>query len=244
MIRCMIVDDEMLARKGIEVLLNKAGDCELVLSTGNPREALEYMLDHPVDVLFLDIKMPEMSGMEVLRQLRSRQSSQRPPYVILVTAFDEYALQAFDYEALDYLVKPFHDQRFFESLHRARKRLEIKHNVESTSANSRVVEIKTRAGTVKLFENEICWVESMGHYMMFHTTKRSYLSRARMSELQSQLSSEAFVRVHRQALVNRNHVLEVTNQAATGHQLLTSDGSTISVSRRRWPEVCECFKFH
>ena len=241
MIKCIVVDDESLARKGIEVLLNKTNDCEVILSTGNPHKALEMILAQTVDLVFLDIKMPEMSGMEVLRRLRNKYKGGRQPYVILVTAFDEYALQAFDYEALDYLVKPFHDQRFFESVNRARKRLSIESVDTRPFDHLNVLEIKTRAGTVKLLENEICWIESMGHYVMFHTTKRSYLSRARMSELQEQLSSNDFVRVHRQAVVNLNHIVGVTNKAAGGHQLNTTDGSTISVSRRKWPDVMKLF---
>jgi len=196
-----------------------------------------------VDLIFLDIRMPELDGMAFLKQLNEHTfANDERPYVVLVTAFDQFALQAFDYEALDYLVKPFSNERFHETLQRAQRRLQNRDGpdgrpVSRIEPTTSVIEFKTRSGPMSLPPAEITWIESSGHYVTVYGAQRSYLSRARISEIEQQLQPSGFVRVHRGALVNLAHITRCETCAVHGHQLVLRDGSIVPVSRRRWSQV-------
>lgn len=259
-IHCLIVDDEPLARQSVERLLSRAAGFALTLSTGDSRQALTVAQSGVADLIFLDIRMPELDGMAFLKQLNEHTfAKDERPYVVLVTAFDQFALQAFDYEALDYLVKPFSNERFHDTLQRARRRLgdrdrgdgrPASHKGTVGGSNERpsspgsaatsatpVIEFKTRGGPMALRPAEITWIESSGHYVTVYGPQRSYLSRARISEMEQQLQPSGFVRVHRGALVNLAHITRCQTCAVQGHQLVLRDGSIVPVSRRRWSQV-------
>lgn len=236
-IRCAIVDDEDLARANILHLLRRESDFQVALSTGDPRKAISMVTSSAIDLIFLDIRMPEIDGLTFLHRLREVFEAQvsKLPYAILVTAFDQFALQAFEYEALDYLVKPFSDERFGQSLERARKRIRFPRYC-SPSVTEEKVAFKTRNGTLKICPSEITWIESSGHYITIHGLARSHLSRARISEVETRLKTFGFVRVHRGALVNLKQVTRHQRQGDE-RQLVMADGSLVAVGRRRWNDV-------
>lgn len=236
----MVVDDEPLARRGLEELLRSEVDVEVTMSTGNAPQALTTALAGVCDLIFLDIRMPELDGMEFLRRLRIGQSraSAGRTYVVLTTAFDQYAVQAFEYEALDYLVKPFSDERFRQSLSRARCRIDFSHSQSNIIERSTdCVALTTRHGIAHIQTASICWIEATGHYVTVHATARSYLSRGRISDWETKLAESNFLRVHRNALVNRAHIVAVHAASDHGRTLKMRDGSEVVVSRRRWAQL-------
>lgn len=235
--RCIVVDDEPHARHRIEALLGREAGFEVVGSHGDPGSALERIVEQPPDVVFLDVGMPGMDGLRLLAELRSRVHAERMPYVVLVTAFDRYALEAFDYEAIDYLAKPYPDAQFHASLGRARERLRKPRAVVSEQqVDADPVQIGDEPRTLQVAPEAITWVESSGHYLLVHQSKCSRLVRESMTTAERSLQPHGFVRVHRGALVNPRHVVE-TERTNGDRALCLSDGSRVTVSRRRWPEI-------
>ncbi len=244
MIRCFVVDDEPLARRHIANQLERESDFQLVQSVPEASRALFLARTDPPDLIFLDVRMPGMGGMEFLAALRAEFPVEHRPYVILVTAFDRYALQAFEYEALDYLVKPFSHSRFQASLARARSRIESRRKpvgatplVEDSSHKP----LRLRVGSKEQFigPGNIVWVEAADHYLYVHVNQRSHMVRMTMAAMQQELSELEFLRVHRGALVNPAFVTEVHPKSDGGRWIVLMDGSRIPVSRRRWPEIKE-----
>lgn len=241
MIRCYVVDDEPLARRSLECLIGKAEGFSAAYSTGRPREALKKIVDDPPDVLFLDIKMPGLDGLSLLRQIKHGLDESDLPLAVLVTAFDQFAIQAFDYEALDYLVKPFDDSRFQQSLDRIRTRIVERSHAKSAVQSGRASRIgfKVSRGQVYLDPNEIRWVEASGHYVQIHLKTKAHLVRMKLAHAEELLEPFGLVRVHRSALVNPRFVVKHHSQPEGGRRMELESGHVISVSRRRWKAV-EC----
>lgn len=263
MIRCAIVDDEELARCNLEAMLEPAADIEIVGSYGRARDALDRLIADPPDVVFLDIKMPEISGMAILEELSRALGDDRRPYVVLVTAFDRFALQAFQYDALDYLVKPVASERFAASLDRARERIRQRRALAQpgTSGSARTdsaaraqadhssgqpggrqpaerwLTYKVSGGIIRVCPADLVWVEAVDHYVVLHADQRSHLVRATMAAFERELEPYGFVRVHRGALVHPHHVVSSETLRDGGRQLTLRDGSRVRVSRRRWRDV-------
>lgn len=242
MIRCALIDDEVLARRNLAVLLEPHADFEVVFECGRAREALEHLIATPPDLVFLDVRMPELSGMEILGRLHERLDAHARPYVVLVTAFDRYALQAFTWEALDYLVKPVEAERFHRTLARARQRIARcpdSLSMGASPAPQDVVTLRCGSETLRIPRSEIVWIESADHYVYVHALGRSYLARATLTRLERDLQDHTFLRVHRGALVNLDQV-RVLGVDTTGHPAITLiEGTSIPVSRRRLEEVRE-----
>lgn len=230
-IRALIVDDEELARRGLELRLATYGDVEIVGQSRNGREALQAVQELSPDLIFLDVQMPGLSGFDVLRRL----SGSRMPAIIFVTAFDEYALRAFDANAVDYLLKPINDQRLAESVDRVRGALlERKACSHRTKLLRLLCELTGRELTLDEALSEVpddgsppfprrlaiqdgrrtnCvdveaidWVDAAGDYMCVHAGGETYVLRGTMKRLEELLDPKVFVRVHRSAIVNRNRV--------------------------------------
>ncbi|MEO7455238.1 MAG: LytTR family DNA-binding domain-containing protein [Gemmatimonadaceae bacterium] len=223
MIRAAIVDDEQLARRGIRQLLASHGDVEVVAECRNGREAAELLASEPPDLLFLDIQMPEMTGFDVLRGAEVR------PVTIFLTAYEEFAVEAFEVEALDYLVKPVSQERFDAALARARKRISSapKHVVVHEAQGRRVIPV-----------DEIDWIGADDYYAAIHTGGRRYLLRETMASLEARLDVAKFVRVHRSAIVNVTRVRELKRQEGDA-ELILRDGTKLPVSRRRRAKLVE-----
>lgn len=244
MIRCFVVDDEPLARANIEALLQHEDEFEVVGSIGDAAHALDRVVTETPNLLFLDIRMPELDGLSFLREMSELVPVAKRPYAILVTAFDRYALQAFDYEAIDYLVKPVDTDRFGIAIRRARHRIElcrlgsVNRSTVQAGGESRIC-FKVSRGEIYLMSNQICWIETCDHYLIIHTPSREHLVRMNMSDAERMLADQGFLRVHRGALVNPRHISSHESQVDGGRLITLSDGSQVPVSRRRWPSVRE-----
>lgn len=241
-IRTILVDDEPLARASLETLLARDAAFERVGSFGDARAALAVVQHDPPDLLFLDIKMPRLSGFDFLEALRDTMPRERRPYAILVTAFDRFALQAFEYEALDYLVKPVDADRFAATLARAKERIETRRlaaNDRGRSSAPERVSFEAGGRAIWLDPATIDWIEASDHYLLIHTHTRSHFVRYTLAAAERILAPHGFLRVHRGALVNPL-AIESRESAGDGRATLTlREGVTLHVSRRRWPALRE-----
>jgi len=237
----LIVDDEYMARKNLELMLAPEPDLELLPSVSNAAGALEAIRVHPVDLLFLDIRMPGKSGIDLLRDLGEEA---RVPFVVLVTAFDSYALEAFELDARDYLVKPFGEARLQKTLVRAREQLELcsaqdvtrmLRAAAATEPEPKRLVLEVDGGVQLIDPAELTWVEAADHYLILHTTSAQPIVRMPLRDLAAQLPD--FLRIHRSTLVNPTHVARCVRHPLRGPTVALGDGTSLPISRRRWPEV-------
>lgn len=238
-LRAMVVDDETLAREHVRDLLLREPDVDVVAECDGGRPAVDALRRIPVDVVFLDVQMPEVDGFEVLRQLEG----EAMPHVVFVTAYDQYALQAFEANAMDYLLKPFRDERFAAAVARSREavhRLRVGDIDDSLQALLDHVRadaphhlVVRSPGRVRLVPwAEIDWVESAGNYVLVHTGGESHLMRETMAELETRLDPRQFLRTHRSAIVALDRIREVRLSSAGDGRVLLRDGAEIPLSRR------------
>jgi two-component system, LytTR family, response regulator len=258
-IRAMIVDDEPLARRGIRQLLASHRDIEVVAEARNGKEAVRLLRTlAPVDLVFLDVQMPELDGFAVLRQL----DVERLPAVIFVTAYDTFAVRAFEAHALDYLVKPVLETRFEKAMERARERLLSKQALEisrklsdllSTDALSaprplaepeiaQRLAIAGNGGQLIIDVSEVEWIEAEDYYAAIHIGRRRHLIRESLTSLEARLDPSLFVRIHRSALVNLSHAREIRSPLIGQTTLVLRDGTQLPLSRRRRAQVSAAFR--
>lgn len=256
-IRTIIVDDEELARRGIELRLAQHPDIEIVRQCANGREAIESMVEDKPDLMFLDIQMPGISGFEVLARL----PQESLPMVIFVTAYDRYALDAFEAQAIDYLLKPINDTRFVQALDRVRgywqqrnalsQREQLMKLLATTQGTGQVDEqtlrqylhaerqpqypqilpIRDDAGTVRVDVKSIDWIDAAGDYMCVHADGRTYVLRETMKSLEAVLDPKLFQRVHRSTIVNVSRVRRLRPHTNGEYFLTLDDGQEIKLSR-------------
>ena len=218
-IRALIVDDERLARSRVQKLLETHDDIQVVGESRNGAEAIDAINTLKPDLIFLDVQMPDLDGFAVLAQADIAYA----PFVIFATAFDRYALKAFDVHAVDYLLKPFDEERFDESLERARQQIKMRRTSEfnhrlldlvrdyhgAPAGGDEVFEIKERSRFVNVAASDIFWVEADGNYVELHTKSSSHLYRTTMKTIADRLDPSRFLRIHRSFIVNVTHVKEV-----------------------------------
>ena len=246
MIKAMIVDDEPLARQTIEYLLADQQDVSITHSVGHAPKALQLIAQTPLDLVFLDIKMPGMSGMEILDVLHRAKSKQALPYFVLVTAYDQFAVEAFEFHAIDYLVKPFSDARFYKALEHARsciaqKKIQpIAALLEGHEGLSSRLAFDEDGALVVLDHAELVRIEAADHYLVVHTQDTTHILRKTMASLQDELGCE-FLRIHRSHLVNRRCVQRLSSRAGEPRVVLT-DGKELPVSRRKYSEIRQLLK--
>jgi two-component system LytT family response regulator len=256
-IRAIIVDDEELARRGIEIRLAAHPDVQIVAQCENGREALEAVTREKPDLMFLDIQMPGMSGFDVLARL----PHEAMPMIVFVTAFDRFALDAFEAQALDYLLKPINDTRFTQALERVksfwrqksaiaqRDKLmqliaqtkgsgsldgeEIRRQIAETVGPEypEVLPIRDDHGTVRLDVSRIDWIDAAGDYMCVHADGRTYVLRETMKSLEAILDPKIFQRVHRSTIVNIQRVRRLRPHTNGEYFLTLDDGQEIKLSR-------------
>jgi two-component system LytT family response regulator len=250
-IRAVIADDEPLARRGVRQLLAHESDVEVIGEARNGRETIQLVKTLRPDLLFLDVQMPGPDGFAVLNALARTEL----PAVIFVTAYDEFAVRAFEAHALDYLVKPLEEARFADALQRTRERLrshaalELSRRLSAllsdgerasltrTAAASRLV-VPTTAGELILDTAEIDWIEADDYYAAIHVRGRRHLMRQSLAVLERRLAGDQFVRAHRGAIVNIDRVREL--RAGDGDTVLVlRDGTRVPVSRRRREQVAK-----
>lgn len=248
-LRVTVVDDEPPARQRLEDLLERASGVELVGSFGSGREAACAIRREPPDLLFLDVQMPGLSGLELLEEIEGRDM----PQVVFVTAYDRYAVQAFELYAVDYLLKPFEDDRFFEALERARERARLE-RVDRLSldlvrhlrrggqpepedaATARSVDriaVRKRGGIVLVPVEAIDYIEADGAYERIHTPEAVHLAREGMANLEERLAPKGFLRIHRSTLVKVGRIAAVEPGAGGAWAVRLKNGTTLRVSRGR-----------
>lgn len=248
-LRVLIVDDEPLARRRLEILLRELPDLQLVGAAADGVSAARLIADHAPDVVLLDIKMPGRTGLEVLDGLDSAGAApSTTPIVIFVTAFDRFAVEAFEKAAFDYLLKPVEPQRLSAALARARATLseraaaeraqeleEILKNLrtgpEATSAFVRDIWVPERGGRACVPVAAIDWVAAERDYVRIHTGPKSYLIRQSIGALEAKLDPDQFLRVHRSALVRADRIVRIRHASGRGAVVL-STGAEVAVSRR------------
>ncbi len=220
-IRTLIVDDEPAARDGMRHLLRGDPDVVLAGECANGREAAAAIVEGVPDLVFLDVQMPELDGFGVLREVRNTHL----PAVVFVTAYDQYALRAFEVHALDYLLKPFTDERFRESLERAKQQVRL-----AGRYLERLV-IKSGGRVTLLRANEIEWIDAEGDYARIHVGKAWHLLRETMKNLEAQLDPARFVRIHRSTIVNLEQVKELQPFFRGEYVVVLHSGVTLKLSR-------------
>ncbi|RLD77530.1 MAG: DNA-binding response regulator [Bacteroidetes bacterium] len=192
---CIIVDDDPLSRKIIEGFIEKTDALNLIGSFENPLNSFQiFEKEEPVDLIFLDVEMPEMTGLEFLNTLDS------PPMIIIVSGQEKYALEAYEYDVIDYLLKPLALPRFYKSINKAQKRFQEK---ESISKYPEEIFIKKKNSTlVRLRYDDILWVEALENYVTVNTFQEKFTIHFTMKAIENKLPSGNFKRVHRSYIVN------------------------------------------
>ena len=250
--RVVIVDDEPLARSRIRRLLAAERDAEIVAECTNGREAIEAVREHKPDLLILDVQMPELDGFDVLGALDPAQV----PAVIFVTAYDQYAVQAFEVHALDYLLKPFDAERFHKAVERARAQVagvtgdgssgRLMQLLEQLTAEQRELEqiisrradkyldrmmIKSGGRVFFVKVEEIDWIEAAGNYVRLHVARDSFLLRETMNSVESKLDPDHFLRIHRSTIVNLDRIREMQPWFSGEYVVIMKDGTQLKLSR-------------
>lgn len=259
-IRVLVVDDEPLARAGVCELLARDPDLDIVGEAANGEEAVTAIAELQPDLVMLDVQMPGMTGFEVLRAV----GPERMPAVVFITAYDQFAVRAFEVNAVDYLLKPFDDERFALTLTRAKKAVRQSH---AGQLSRRLAELLQNAGpavpapapkpapaytdrlVVKsggrvffLRSDEVDWVEAADYYVRLHAGGKTHLLRETMNALEGRLDPRKFFRVHRSAIVNLDRIREMQPYFRGEHVLILQDGTKLKLSRSRREKLEQTLK--
>jgi two-component system LytT family response regulator len=247
-VRTLVVDDEPLARAGMRGLLADDPEVTVVGECAHGREAIAAIRAHAPDLVLLDVQMPEVDGFAVVREI----GVARMPVVVFVTAFDQYALRAFEAQALDYLLKPFSDTRFQQALARAKEQVRQRRLGALSGQLAALLgvpaappepegatRLEVRLGDRRLFiaTADIDWIEASDYYVRLHTGGRSHLLRETLQELEVRLDPRRFLRVHRSAMVAVDRVAELRVDGAGRPCVVLRDGTRLPVSRSRREQV-------
>ena len=248
-IRAVIVDDEALARSTVRRLLAKDGEIEIVAECANGLEAVERVRSLAPELLVLDVQMPGLGGFEVLERI----DAARAPLVVFTTAYDKFAVEAFDRCAVDYLLKPFDDERFARAIGRAKERLRAEAAADAgrriaevlaglgrpvgIEAPARRIAIPHGARTDYLETSEIDWIESADQYVQIHVRGATHLLRESMERVEKMLDPAAFLRVHRSAIVPIARIRSLEVLDGGNAQVLLASGVRLPVSRSRVADV-------
>ncbi|RUO41062.1 DNA-binding response regulator [Pseudidiomarina aestuarii] len=258
-IRTLVVDDESLARRGLVVRLQDFPEVELMDECASARQALQLIGELQPDLVFLDIQMPGMNGFELLREVQAQ--GYKMPLIVFVTAYDQYAIKAFEVRAIDYLLKPVDHERLATSLARIGKTLELR---EQESQHERIlnlladatgedceeilkrlasgeeigsarypehIAIKESGEITRVAINSIEWVDAAGDYMCIHASNETHILRRTMKELEEELNPQRFQRIHRSAIVNLDQVEKLCSRQNGEYHLVLRNGKELKVSR-------------
>lgn len=255
----IIVDDEALARKGLAIRLQEHKDIKVITECHNGREAIEAVRAYQPDLMFLDIQMPGLDGFEVVNAILEQ--GLKLPMVVFVTAFDQYALKAFEVHAYDYLLKPADEARLNQALDKIRLKIvgeestlhknklirlvsdvtgnncaDILHDLEHNnpvvlSHYSDVLAIKDAGEVSRVPVKDILWVDAAGDYMCVHTEQNTHILRKTMKELEESLDPKQFIRSHRSTIVNKHFVNKFCSQLNGEYYLVMKNGKELKVSR-------------
>jgi two-component system, LytTR family, response regulator len=241
-LRVLIVDDEPHARAGLRALVRAHEGFAIAGEHGDGRSAAAAMVRDPPDVVLLDVQMPEMDGFAALAAAAAAGAPM--PAVIFITAYDEFALEAFRVRALDYLVKPFSDARFAEALERARAAARAREQGElgrrvlallgDVAAARGGLVVREGDRVIVVQPDELEWIEADSYYAKLHVGGRTHLLRESLTSLEGRLDPSRFARVHRSAIVNLGHVREVTRAEHGEHAIRLRGGARVPLARDRW----------
>ena len=252
----VVVDDEELARRGIRSRVQRMDGLTIARECENGRAAVEAIRTGAPDLVFLDVQMPGLDGFDVIDAI----GAEAMPVVIFVTAYDQYALRAFDAHALDYLLKPIDEERFREAVERARTRVaereagafgeqlaalvaDIGANA-SDDAPSQITDrfvIKTGGRVTFVDAADICWIEAAGDYVRLHTAEKTHLLRETMSGMEDQLDPERFLRIHRSTIINTDCLKELRPYGNSEYIVVLNDGTELKQSRTYRDALSEFF---
>jgi two-component system LytT family response regulator len=243
-LRTVIVDDEPLARQLLRALLSEHEDVDVVAQCQDGQEAISYLQAKPVDLMFLDVQMPETGGFEVVERL----GLQQLPPTVFVTAYHEHAVKAFDVHAVDYLTKPVNSERLATALERVRKKIAAETALltqeqltavlsglrgaltEKKSYQSRYL-VKDSQKEILLAAEKIDWVEAADYYCCLHVGSRSYMLRESLADLSGKLDPRYFVRIHRSSIVNLDRIREIYRDGQTEGSVVLTNGQELRMSR-------------
>jgi two-component system, LytTR family, response regulator len=227
-LRAMVVDDEAIARRRVRRLLRGEADVEIVAECGDGASALQRIAALRPDLVLLDVHMPGVDGLSLVEQL----PRDAAPAIIFITAFDRYALHAFDVQALDYLLKPFSPARFRQAVERARD------HVRDRSRYLTRIAVRARGRIVLVDVDAIDWIEAADNYVTLHARGREHLLRDTLTSLERQLDPERFVRIHRSTIVRLDRIVELAPATHGDFEVRLADGATVTLSRT-WRERVE-----
>jgi two-component system LytT family response regulator len=269
-ISTVIVDDEPLARKGLSLRLAEFDNIDIVGECKNGIEAVALIPQVRPDLVFLDIQMPGLNGFQVINKLQ--ELKQHIPLIVFVTAFDSYAIKAFDVHALDYVLKPVDGRRLKDAVDKVKLTLERKQqdgnnqklaklvadftgddcedilrrlaSGESISSNTfpDILAIKDGSEVTRVAVSDIQWIDAAGDYMCVHATDQTHIMRRTMKELEQELDPRKFVRAHRSAIVNIKYVQKMVSHISGEYHLILNNGAELKVSRSHRDRVKEMIK--
>lgn len=269
-IKTLVVDDEPLARRGLRARLEQHDDIEVVTECQNGLDAVSAISQHRPDLVFLDIQMPGLNGFQVIHKLR--ELNQPIPMVVFVTAYDSYAIKAFDIHALDYLLKPADDERLALALDKVRDYFSTQHqdsqsqrlvdlvaeltgddceeilrklaNGEPVETNPypEVLAIKDGSEVTRVSVQDIQWIDAAGDYMCVHAIDGMHIMRKTMKELEQELNPQWFVRVHRSAIANIRYVKKLVSHISGEYHLILQNETELKVSRSHRDKVKAAMK--
>src|ERR1700723_420576 len=243
-IRALVVDDEPLARERLALLLQNGGDVEITGECGNGTAALDCLRTQPIDLLFLDIQMPERAGLEGVEEM----GMFGLPATVFVTAYQEHAVRAFELEAIDYLTKPVHPERLQLTMQRVRKALAAKNALLTQSQFSTALrELRSSLEEPKRYQGRVLvrdgikdlllpvqsieWVEAADYYCALHAHGRTFMLRESIAELAAKVAPEIFLRVHRSTIVNLSHVAEIYREGPDEGTVVLRSGQKLKMSK-------------
>lgn len=252
-IKTIIVDDELEAREGIKLLLENDAEIDLLGTCKNGIEAIDMINDHEIDLVFLDIQMPVIDGFEVVKSI----PKDRLPHIVFVTAYDQFALKAFDVHAVDYILKPFTNARFTEGLARAKQlitgqktqqeqeklksivdQLALRSNAQDQliitsdpgDDQSRLI-VKEKGQVNFILLKNIMWLEAFDYYVKVHVRDQFHLIRESMKKLELRLPSSQFLRIHKSSIINREYIHRIETTPNSEYRIILTDKTVLKVSR-------------
>jgi two-component system LytT family response regulator len=244
--KILIADDEKLSREAIKLHLSHRQDVTIVAECGDGKEALEKIIETMPDIIFLDIQMPYYSGIELLEKLPPSYN----PFIIIITAYDNYALQAFNNDAIDYLLKPFTKERFTKALNKALKIFELYQlgelkptidtlekfksllkSLDKVEEKKSTLSIKDGSKFFILNISDIHYIEAAGDYVFVHTLLTKFIHKDTLASLENTLPSKQFIRIHKSFIVNTNYIKELHSQYNGDYIVLLTNNSKLKLSR-------------